>query len=122
MMIEALIGLPVRLHVNLTTGKFILCNPKGGKKVGGCTDAVLRDVTFKVSEKQRLWVIEHKMRQVHAWAFGILVSADTAPVVDDWQAITYNPYRCGDFTTRQGEVVSEAKEVAFVNRLGWRQP
>lgn len=118
---DELIGTYLRLHVNLTTGKFVLCNPKGGKKICSVDDAVLSDVTFKVSERQRLWVVEHKMRQVHAWAFGTLVSADTAPLSEGLEAITYNPFRSGDFTTRAGEVVAAAKWVTFTERKAWRE-
>lgn len=116
-----LIGQHIRLHVNLTTGKFVLCQPKGGKKITSVTDAVLSDVTFKVSEKQRQWVIAHNMRQVHAWAFGILVSFDTAPVTEGLTGVTYNPFRAGTFTTFDGEPVHEAKRVAFVDRKGWME-
>lgn len=118
---DELIGTDVRLHVNLTTGQFILCHPRSPyRKITGVTDAVLSDVTFRISERQRLWVVEHKMRQVHAWAFGRLVSVDTAPVIDGLEEITYNPFRSGNFTTRTGEVVEAEKWVAFVNRKGWR--
>lgn len=113
------IGQVVRLHVNLTTGRFVLSNPKGRKKIGDCVDAVLSDVEFRVSEKQRQWVIAHKMRQVHAYAVGTLVSFDTGPVTEGKACVTYNPFRSGNFTTPDGAPVTEAKTVTFVDRKGW---
>lgn len=115
------IGQVVRLHVNLTTGKFVLSNPKGRKKIGDCSDVVLRDVEFRVSEKQRQWVIAHKMRQVHAFAFGTLVEFDSAPITDGLTGVTYNPFRAPTFTTFDGEPVESAKTVTFVDRKGWME-
>lgn len=118
---DLLIGEPVRVHVNLTLGNFVICDPKTKRMITRVGDVTLRDVTFRVSEKQRQWVINNKMRQVHAWAFGILVEADSSPDIEGLQEITYNPFRSGTFTLRDGETVSSAKLVIFKDRKGWTE-
>lgn len=116
-------GQLVRVHLNLTRGDFVICEPKSPNRlIQYVHDVTLRDVTFKVSEAQRQWCIRKKMRQVHAWATGTVVSIDTHPDVKGLQEITYNPFRSGSFTTRApGKPVTRASEVTFTDRKGWAQ-
>jgi len=116
----AVIGTAVRLHVNLTNGSFTICDPKG-KRIAGVYDAVLSDVTFRVSEARRQWIINNRKRKVHAYAFGVLVSVNTQPITDGLTGVTYNPFRAPTFTTIDGEPVDSAKTVAFVDRKGWME-
>jgi hypothetical protein len=73
----------------------------------------LRDVRFFVSEKGRQRVLRVRQRGVHAWAIGELVSLSDMSPVQSGIPITYNPYRGGDFTTRDGIPVDAAGLVVF---------
>lgn len=114
-----MIGERVRVHLNLTRGCFVICDPRTGKLQRYCTDVTLRDVTFKVSEKQRQWTIAKNMRQVHAWAIGTVTAIDSTPDVTQHEIVTYNPFRAPTFTREDGAPVLEVEEITFVDRKGW---
>jgi hypothetical protein len=113
------IGERVRVHLNLTRGCFVICDPRTKRLIRYCTDVTLRDVEFKVSEAQRLWTVRHNARQVHAWAFGTVTAIDSSPDVMWHRAVTYNPFRAPTFTRPDGTPVLTASEVTFTERKGW---
>lgn len=112
-----MIGERVRVHLNLQRGDFSITQQ--GRVVASAHDVTLKDVRFIVSETTRQRVIRHTRRRVHAWAEGVLVSVDTKPDTTGMRGITYNPYRAATFTTFDGEPVTRAGEVTFVDRFGW---
>lgn len=111
--------LRVRVHLNLTRGCFVISDARTKRLIRYANDVTLRDVTFKVSEKQRQWTIAKQMRQVHAWAFGTLAAIDSGPDITWHGVVTYNPFRAPTFTRPDGTPVLEASEVTFVDKKGW---
>lgn len=112
--IAALVGQQVTVHLNLTTKQWVIATKPKGKKIGAVTTVTLKDVTFKVSEAQRQYCINHNGRWVHAWAIGTLVSYDDEPDTSGEQ-ITYNPFRAPTFhVAATGEPVHHAPLLHFV--------
>lgn len=74
---------------------------------------ILRDVQFKVSEAGRQRVIREKLKHVHAWAIGELVSLDTYQYNRDAsRRISYNPYMNAHFMM-DGLPIAAADMVVF---------
>jgi hypothetical protein len=113
-----LIGQRVRLHVNLQNGTIAIkakVPGKGWRVVGYTCGATVTDATtYRMKDTCSVWTnrIFHPTnprRQVVAWIEGTLTALDvTHP---RWwtdgrpQSVHYNPYRCRDFTLRDGSIL-----------------
>lgn len=88
----------------------------------------MRDCVFVVNERGRQKVIETKRKNVHAFIRGTITRAmgyhvDTKQIptpstqgVDAYTEVTYNPYSCDKFVTKNGNVpVGGAEEVLILN-------
>lgn len=105
------------IYKNLNRGDWSLATPAGkaglgrGKVFDHAAAVIIAEPVFVVQESGRQRVVAKKCREVHAWIVGDLV--DTVPPGMVRQEVTYNPYRCGEFTTRDGQVVTAAACVEF---------
>jgi hypothetical protein len=97
----------VHVYFNLRTGLWSVRDPKTRKVIDHRHSLTLRGVRFVVSEASRQRVLRERRRAVHAWAVGT-ISEGTGTV-----RVTYNPYRCGTFTTLDGAPVQAAELVEF---------
>lgn len=107
---------------NLPRGEWSVAEVRGahgrGKVIAHLPALALANVTFHVSESARQRVVAKRCREVHAWAVGELVDGATTPSPSLPSCpITYNPYRAGTFTMRDGTTsVHRCEYVEFTNR------
>lgn len=88
------------------------------KVVGYASTLLMRDVTFKVSEKSRQRVISSKRKNVHAFAEGIIVEQDSEKPYSLTKMITYNPYRFGYFFDKHSLQKVESNKLIYLgNKL-----
>lgn len=114
-----LIGQQVRCHKNLHRGDWSITVK--GKVVAHLQAVTLRDVTFIVSQATRDKVLQKHCRAVHAWCVGtVTVPLPALPsqflgdvTFGHFTEVTYNPYRAGTFTTRDGTPVQHADYMLF---------
>jgi hypothetical protein len=99
----------VHVYFNLRTGLWSVRDPKTRKVIDHRHSLTLRSVRFVVSEASRQRVLRERRRAVHAWAVGIICEGAGSV------RVTYNPYRCGTFTTEDGSAVHVAELVEFRN-------
>lgn len=89
-----------------------LSGPDKGRVKYHASAFTLEDATFKVSEAGRQRVISEQRKNVHAGIVGTLagwldMDGDQGSIERDYYGfgsapsvpVTYNPYRCGSFTT-----------------------
>jgi len=101
-------GLSVKVYRNLNRPSLFsimaMAGPHKGKVVGYAPAILLRDVHFLISEKTRQAVLKRRVRTVHAFAAGILVTtSETLPdqlATNDQTTVTYSPYLSGHFHYR----------------------
>ncbi|MFD8560662.1 hypothetical protein ACFV1N_25595 [Streptosporangium canum] len=115
------IGAEAFVHLNLRTGYFSISDRRTKRVLYHAIDVTLEDVTFIVHETTRQRVISERCRRVHAWALGTLVDFDSNPDVRGMTRVTYNPYRCGHFTTTDGTPVERAALMIFRDRAGYQK-
>lgn len=114
-----LVGKRVKVHLNLHRGDFTISPTSGGKVLANVDDVTITDVRFHVSESMRQrWCVDRGIRKVHAWAIGTVVAVNTDPDTSSRRRLSYNPFRCGDFTVEDTPVTT-APEVVFRDRAGW---
>jgi hypothetical protein len=98
---DAHTGCTIRIYRNLNNGRMSIQAKvsKSWKVVGHVTDAVVKDVSFKVVESGRQRVIQEQCKNVHAWGQGVLIS-QLEP--DIWAPVdlAYNPYAGSTFIER----------------------
>jgi hypothetical protein len=105
------------VYKNLRRGDWSIATPTGreGTGRGKVTDhrasVILANPVFIVQESGRLRVLRVKQREVHAWVCGDIV--DALPAGMTAREITYNPYRCGSFTARDGLPIGKCDFVEF---------
>jgi len=96
-----------------------LQKPNYGIIVGHENTIVLKNCTFKVSEKSRQRVIKEKRKNVHAWVIGHGFEVDLDEVsIDFLKPAYYNPYITDsfiDFETKKK--VEHADFVLFTDDL-----
>ena len=125
----------VRVYRNLRNGNWSIQvkTPKGWRVRGHATSVELLDADCHVSDAGRARVLREQRKNVHAciegcidlsnlyvidqtskwaYAYGILESMDGFPY-GDADAISYNPYKAGTFTTSDGGPVVGARCVRF---------
>lgn len=102
---DSAIGQPIRIYRNLNTKKMSIQikRPGLGWRVAGYTlNAIVTDVTFRVSEASRQRAIREGCRNVHAYGQGRLVAqvdeSIAAPVL-----LGYNPFLHGFFYNKATE-------------------
>ncbi len=110
-------GKKVRIYYNKNAKDYTVqeyIKGTGWRKMLATKDALLHDVTFKVSEAGRQRCIEQGKRNVHAYAEGILRRLDKMQYAHfvGWTPIRYNPYKGGTFMAN-GEPVYGAESVVF---------
>ena len=107
----------VAVYKNLVKGCWSIAETNAsngrGKLIGHADRVALGDVVMVVRESRRQHVIKAKCREVHAWCVGTLLDASSFGFGVE---VTYNPYRCGSFTTRDGRAVSHAEMVVFSDK------
>lgn len=112
----------ITVHKNLNLGLWSLTRAKGrnmtlrGLLLRHAESCVLANVQFIVQASGRDRVIRNRCREVHAWCVGELV--DSVPHGLAPCPVTYNPYRSGTFTTRDGTPVTHARFVEFTESDG----
>lgn len=105
------------VYKNLNRGDWSLANPAGksglgrGKVFDHAAAVCIVNPVFVVQESARNRVVAKKCREVHAWIVGDVVDAVPPGMVR--VEVTYNPYRCGEFTLRDGSPVTAAACVEF---------
>jgi hypothetical protein len=99
------------VHKNLNRGCWTV-KDTSKSKVRHVDSVALSGVSFVVQPAGRLRVLRERVRLVHAYAKG-----EPAEVLDTsgWAEVTYNPYRAGTFTTRDGTPVLAADYVVFAS-------
>jgi hypothetical protein len=118
-----MIGDRVCVHLNLTTGRYVIADKPKGKKRADATSVTLEDVTFKVYETQRQYSVRKSARFVHAYAMGRLVAIDAPEETSGLLQVTYNPFRAPTFhITGQERPVYTAGRVYFANKYGYIAP
>lgn len=107
----------VIVYKNLNRGDWSIAQTAGrdgtgrGKVIGHADSVILANVTMRVQEAGRLRVMAKRQREVHAWCIGDIV--DSLPAGTVARELTYNPYRCGTFTLRDGTPLDHAAYVEF---------
>lgn len=100
---EAAIGQRCRIYRNLNNGTMSLqLKVKGWFVAGHVTDAIVRDVSFHISEASRQRVIRDARKNVHAWGEGILI-AQFQPEIAAPIDLSYNPYEDTTFIARDSK-------------------
>jgi hypothetical protein len=103
------------VYKNLTRGDWSIATVQGndnrGKVIDHAPSLCLRNVRFVVKESARQRVCRVRQREVHAWVIGERCDPPDATLPQ--QEITYNPYRCGEFTTRNGAPIAHCEFVHF---------
>jgi hypothetical protein len=103
------------VYKNLRLGNWSIAAVAGtdnrGKVIGHESAVCLANVRFVVKENARQRVCRVKQREVHAWCVGDIVDMPAADLPS--VRISYNPYRCGNFTTADGAAITAAEYVAF---------
>jgi len=112
----------VIVYKNLRRGDWSIATVTGrdgtgrGKVLDHASSVMLANVTWHIQESGRLRVVRVGQREVHAWAIGDIV--DAIPGGMSTREVTYNPYRCGQFTTRDGAPIARSAYVEFnANKL-----
>lgn len=93
----------VFVYWNLTKGVWsvkALQGPKRGLIMAHATHVVLESCEFKVSEKQRQFVIKNKRKVVHAGVVGYLIKEEAFPISENIK-VTYNPYKYSSFVNKE---------------------
>jgi hypothetical protein len=106
-------GQRVRVHFNLHRGDWVIGDPSTGKVITYVDDVVLTGVRFVVSAAGLARSKRLGKRTVHAHAVGTLDAWNTRTRPDGGTHVTYNPKRCGSFTTGDGTPVSRATRAHF---------
>jgi len=112
----------VIVYKNLRRGDWSIAAASGrngtgrGQVIDHLTSLILSDVTMIVQESGRQRVLSKRQREVHAWCVGEIV--DTVPPGLTARELTYNPYRCGEFTTRDGKAIEHCAYVEFTESQG----
>lgn len=130
--LAALIGRPVRLHVDLHRRCLSVLDPRTGRVAGHAAVAVLTDVALRVQPAGRDRVLATGVRGVHANALGTLTSASgidgselggQRPPVAGWTPVRYSPVRAPHFTLAYGlERIDGAPLIVFRDGRGWLPP
>lgn len=88
-----------QVYKNLTLGCYSI--RQNGLVVAHAKKLILTDVTFKVGESRRQKVLKTKIKNVHAYAEGILAQSAMGISEDDFAIlparISYNPFKYGCF-------------------------
>jgi hypothetical protein len=77
-----------------------LQGPKRGLIIAHATHVVLENCEFRVSEKQRQFVIKNKRKVVHAGVAGYLKDNEDLPISESIK-VTYNPYKYNSFVNKE---------------------
>lgn len=113
----------VCLYKNLTLGCWsevpATASGNRGKGVTHHRAFAMRDCTFVVKGSRQVAIkatydsTGKRAREVHAWVVG--EPCVYSPLFDTMNLleVTYNPFRRGDFHTRDGRVISKARLVVF---------
>ena len=109
---------PVKVYKNLHNGKMSV--QQDGVVVAHVDTITLRSVNFKVSESGRQRVLTERKKNVHAFVTGFVVYVNE-PVLAATKRlnrrVSYNPYKCGEFTQTTNEGVLVRAHVATNERL-----
>lgn len=116
-------GLRVDVYRNLHRDMWSVRALEGrykGKVIYNCPEVVLEDCLFVVSEKGRAWVLENKVKKVHAVVRGklkeLILSEEEVNSCEDDLEIFYNPYLTENFIMKQSnEDVEEMIKVKFTD-------
>lgn len=100
----------VQVYRNLNKGGYSIRCPKTRLVIGHSESVTLQDVTFKVSASGQLRARNAKVRNVHAYAEGTLVSG----VFQAGARVSYNPFTDAGFVIRaSGQSVTSAKTLVL---------
>jgi hypothetical protein len=104
----------VRVHLNLHTKEWSVA--RNGKVIVTCGELVLSDARCIVSQSGRRRCLKQRVRNVHAWIEGNLISEVPA---GRRMSISYNPYRAAYFYDREkGREIRRCNFVHFTKRDG----
>lgn len=102
---DAVLNQEIRIYRNLNNGTMSIqlhTRGKGWYVAGHVKNAIVANVTFKVSESGRQRVIRDKRKNVHAWGQGILIAefddAIACPI-----DLAYDPYTNTTFVERRSQ-------------------
>ena len=104
----------VRVYRNLKTGNWSIQikTPKGWRVGGHATSVELLAADCHVSDAGRARVLREQRKHVHAYIEGNIDFLNMGGFpYGDADAISYNPYKAGTFTTSDGEPVTGARRV-----------
>ena len=92
-----------------------------GRVIDYTKSIMLEGVKFVVQKAGRARVLREGRKNVHAFVRGVI--ADSIPVVAyESTPVSYNPYRLGSFTNKEGEPVHETYMVYLGLRSGTNKP
>jgi len=91
-----------------------LSGPSRGRVIYHMKDVVLKDCQFKVSERQRQFILKNKRKVVHAGVVGYLCNHLTDHS-DEFISVTYNPYKFSTFVNKEdnGQPIFNARIVCM---------
>lgn len=119
---------------NLTKHVWSLLNPRSGHVDGHAGRLVLENVTFRVREGGRQRVLAEQVKNVHAFATGVVLEpGDDPETLAEWDklapvAVSYNPYKAGTFVRRKDEQPIFRAQAAVLHPDGtvtvreWKNP
>ncbi|MDK7480933.1 hypothetical protein ACS2BX_26035 [Bacillus cereus group sp. BceL300] len=111
-------GQKVKVYVNLNQqGRFSIVDAKSGLVVAYAENVLISQAKFHVGESGRQKILVTQRKRVHAWVTGYFEAADLVCPDQLTNEIYYNPYTHEKFnSTANGEIISQADSVYFVNK------
>lgn len=114
-------GLRVHVYRNLRRGDWSVRDPGTGLVIGHASDITLSGARFRVQPAGVERILRTGRRLVCAYAVGQVAGAGSAPDVNGWRRVTFNPWRARTFTL-DGDAITEAGLVVFAGGAGWVPP
>ena len=85
-------GQAVEVYFNLHKHVFSIRDKKTKLVLAHAENVLLKNVTFKVSQKGREKTVASKQKGVHAFLVGEFVSSKATSPSEKWKSAYYNPY------------------------------
>jgi len=105
-----------KVYFNLNRRDWSVLDTKTGLVTLHAQECLMRDVTFKVSERSRERVLKQRRRNVHAFAVGHVIGMRNFypfnPSAAGWIEVHYNPYSAPFFVNKLTK--QEVKSAVFV--------
>ena len=80
-----------------------------GRVIEHVSHKTLHDVTFAVQPAGRAKVLREQRKNVHAFVRGTTEGLTAIAPASEWEKISYNPYKNGQFVNENGHPVTHAE-------------